>query len=115
MRIQGIEGLDAFQEKEQQAIYKQVESRLFREDKLFLFLHFIRGFFPGLAILAFLEAYYRITAFRDNSLLTGFVLGAISIGVWIWVENYKSKQIAEVLPEILKEMKLSPPSASETA
>lgn len=105
--MRDIKELETFEESDRKAICKRVEKRLFKENKLYLFLHFIRGFFPGVAILAFLEAYYRTTIFRDHSLVTGFVLGIASIAIWIWVEYYKSSRISTVLPEVLEEMGLN--------
>lgn len=99
-----INELGDFPEQEQKAIYKRIERKLFKQNKFYLFLHIIRGFFPGLAILAFLEAYYRITVFQDHSLIIGIVLGIVSIAIWLWVEHYKTSQISEVLPEVLAEM-----------
>lgn len=99
-----INELGDLPEEKQKAIYKRIDRKLFKQNKFYLFLHIIRGFFPGLAILAFLEAYYRMTVFQSHSLIIGIVLGIISIAIWLWVEHYKSTQVSEILPEVLAEM-----------
>ncbi len=115
MNESGLIELDDLTVREKREVMRQAERRLYKEDKLYLALQIIRGFFPGIAVIAFLEAYYGITALQEHSLKVGFVFGAVSIAVWIWVENYRARRFREVLPGVIESVREDSACSPETS
>lgn len=89
--------LEGIPEDERRAICRKIERSLYRNNRLFLAAQIIGGFFPGLAVIGYIEAYKRSAIVRDSPVITGLILALVIVAIWMWKERYKNNRIAEEL------------------
>lgn len=102
-------------EDERRAICRKIERSLYRNNRLFLAAQIIGGFFPGLAVIGFIEAYKRSAFVRESPVITGVVLAAIIVAIWMWKERYKEKKIEEELKSLSENGETGPSTTDQSA
>lgn len=92
--------LEGISKDEKRAICRKIERSLYRNNRLFLAAQVIGGFFPGLAVIGFIEAYKRSSFVRESPVITGLILAGVIVAIWMWKERYKENMINEELQRL---------------